>query len=124
MASASIPPAQTPGLKQDCAVNPDAVDRLYRGFFLRLVRRVEWRFRLTREDAIEVVQDAFVLALTRLDEERNPKSWIYAVVDRLAANWKRKVIRRTLLLARWQPSSRTESGTHRDGERREPGEDY
>jgi DNA-directed RNA polymerase specialized sigma24 family protein len=88
-----------------------------------LVRRVEWRFRLSREDAIELVQDAFVLALTRLDEERNPKAWIYAVVDRLAANWKRKVVRRGLLLARWQPSGRAEGASNAAGVPCDYGED-
>jgi DNA-directed RNA polymerase specialized sigma24 family protein len=80
-----------------CAV----LDDLYRAFFLRLVRRVTWRYGLSKEDAREVVHDAFVLALVKLDPEGNPRSWIYAVVDRLAANWRRKESRHAKLLARW-----------------------
>jgi DNA-directed RNA polymerase specialized sigma24 family protein len=78
-----------------------ALDQLYRAFFVRLVRRVTWRYGLSKEDAREVVHDAFVLALVKMNVDGNPRSWIYAVVDRLAANWKRKENRHTELLARW-----------------------
>jgi DNA-directed RNA polymerase specialized sigma24 family protein len=85
-------------------VQRKVVDALYRAFFVRLVRRVTWKYGLSKEDASEIVHDAFLLALGRLDPSRNPRAWIYAVVDRLSANWKRKVYRRALLLAQWQPS--------------------
>ncbi|MGH8611369.1 MAG: RNA polymerase sigma factor [Gammaproteobacteria bacterium] len=80
----------------------DAVlDELYRSFFVRLVRRVTWRYGLSKEDARDVVHDAFVLALVKLDPEGNPRSWLYGVVDRLAANSRRKETRHASLLARW-----------------------
>lgn len=82
-------------------LNGAALDQLYRAFFVRLVRRVTWRYGLSKEDAREVVHDAFVLALLKLNVDGNPSSWIYSVVDRLAANWKRKEIRHAELLARW-----------------------
>jgi DNA-directed RNA polymerase specialized sigma24 family protein len=81
--------------------NAAVLDQLYRAFFVRLVRRVTWRYGLSKEDAREVVHDAFVLALVKLNPDGNPRSWIYAVVDRLAANWKRKENRHAQLLARW-----------------------
>lgn len=83
------------------------MESLYRAFFLRLVRRVTWKYGLGKDDAREIVQDAFLLAIARLEPDRNPRAWIYSVVDRLAANWKRKIGRRALLLARWHPPSRT-----------------
>lgn len=82
-------------------LNGAVLDQLYRAFFVRLVRRVTWRYGLSKEDAREVVHDAFVLALVKLNTAGNPRSWIYAVVDRLAANWKRKERRHANLLARW-----------------------
>jgi DNA-directed RNA polymerase specialized sigma24 family protein len=82
------------------------LDELYRAFFVRLVRRASWRYGLSKEDAREVVHDAFLLALVKLNTEGNPRAWIYSVVDRLAANWQRKAIRRSQLLAKWHPSER------------------
>lgn len=78
-----------------------ALEELYRAFFVRLVRRACWRYGLSKEDACEVVHDAFLLALVKLDTEGNPRSWIYSVVDRLAANWRRKAIRRSRLMQKW-----------------------
>ena len=81
----------------------------YRLYFLPLVRRTVRRHRLQFEDAGENrvgSQDAFVLAVARLDPSRNPKAWLYQVVDNLAANFQRKVDRRSRLSARWiVPSS-------------------
>ena len=34
------------------------------------------------------------LALEKLDSDKNPRAWIYRVVENLAANWKRKADRR------------------------------
>jgi DNA-directed RNA polymerase specialized sigma24 family protein len=53
------------------------------------------------EDAGDVVQDAFILALGKLDVSKNPKAWLYQVVDHLAVNWQRKTQRRARLLAKW-----------------------
>jgi DNA-directed RNA polymerase specialized sigma24 family protein len=55
------------------------------------------------EDAGDIVQDAFVLAVGKLDPAKNPKAWLYQVVDHLAVNWQRKTLRRAKLVARWQP---------------------
>jgi DNA-directed RNA polymerase specialized sigma24 family protein len=54
------------------------------------------------EDAGDIVQDAFVLAVGKLDPAKNPKAWLYQVVDHLAVNWQRKTLRRARLVARWQ----------------------
>jgi DNA-directed RNA polymerase specialized sigma24 family protein len=80
------------------------LDELYRAFFVRLVRRASWRYGLSKEDAREVVHDAFLLALVKLNTKGNPRAWIYSVVDRLAANWQRKAIRRSQLMEKWHPS--------------------
>jgi DNA-directed RNA polymerase specialized sigma24 family protein len=98
-------------------VDGAVLDQLYRAFFVRLVRRVTWRYGLSKEDAREVVHDAFVLALVKLNVDGNPRSWIYAVVDRLAANWKRKENRHAELLARWggRPAPAEEQSTDEEG---------
>jgi DNA-directed RNA polymerase specialized sigma24 family protein len=82
-------------------------ERFYRLYFLPLVRRTVRRHRLQFEDAGDIVQDAFVLAVARLDPSRNPKAWLYQVVDNLAANFHRKVNRRSRLSARWIVGSST-----------------
>src|SRR5260370_11070223 len=87
----------------DCFV---VLEELYRAFFVRLVRRACWRYGLSKEDASEVVHDAFLLALVKLNTEGNPRAWIFGVVDRMAANWRRKAIRRSRLMEKWQPIER------------------
>lgn len=82
--------------------NPADLERFYRRFFLPLVRRAVRRHKLSFEDAGDIVQDAFVLALAKLDPSRNPKAWLYQVVDHLAINWRRKALRRAKLAAKWQ----------------------
>jgi DNA-directed RNA polymerase specialized sigma24 family protein len=62
------------------------------------------------EDAGDVVQDAFILALAKLDPSKNPKAWLYQVVDHMAVNWQRKIQRRADLLARWDSP---QQGLHR-----------
>ena len=59
------------------------------------------------EDAGDVVQDAFILALGKLDVTKNPKAWLYQVVDHLAVNWQRKTQRRARLLAKWDSADST-----------------
>lgn len=81
------------------------LEGLYLALYLRLVRRVTWRYSLSKEDASEVVHDAFVLAITKVDLSKNPKAWLYGAVDRLAMNWRRKACRRARLLAEWGPGS-------------------
>jgi DNA-directed RNA polymerase specialized sigma24 family protein len=88
----------------------------YGQVFLPLVRRVTWKHRLSREDARDIVQDAFVLALTRLDGRGNPKAWLIQVVDHLSMNHRRKVMRRASLRQRWGEGDKTqnEGGTRPD----------
>ena len=91
------------------------LETFYRDVFLPLVRRATWKHRLSKEDASDVVQDAFVLALEKLDSAKNPKAWLVQVVDHLALNLNRKVNRRTKLTSRWTSSSETRAVV-RDGE--------
>ena len=81
------------------------MEGLYRALFVRLARRATWRFHLSKEDASEVVQDAFIVALDKLDTEGDPKAWLYRTVDNLALNWRRKIDRHERLAARWAGSS-------------------
>ena len=78
------------------------LEDFYRGVFLPLVRRAAWKHGLSKEDAADVVQDAFLLALDKLDSSGNPKAWMTQVVDHLAMNFQRKVARRAQLAARWR----------------------
>jgi DNA-directed RNA polymerase specialized sigma24 family protein len=82
------------------------LDLFYRRVFLPLVRRATWKHRLPKEDACDVVQDAFVLALSKLDGSKNPNAWLVQVVDHLALNHRRKGVRRAALAQRWQPHNR------------------
>lgn len=79
----------------------------YRSVFLPLVRRAVWKHRLPPEDARDIVQDAFVLAVARLRGNGNPRAWLIQVVDHLAINFRRKVMRRASLTQRWME---TEAG--------------
>ena len=81
------------------------LERFYRSFFLPLVRRVVRRHGLSAEDAGDIVQDAFVLAVEKIDPDRNPKAWLYQVVDHLALNWQRKTLRRARLMAYWSSAT-------------------
>jgi DNA-directed RNA polymerase specialized sigma24 family protein len=47
------------------------------------------------------VQEAFILALAKLDPRRNPKAWLIQVVDHLSLNFQRKAVRRARLVSRW-----------------------
>lgn len=82
----------------------------YQRVFLPLVRRATWRHGLEKEDAKDVVQEAFVLAIARMDPTGNPRAWLIQVVDHLALNWQRKQARRAQLVERWlgptEPQSR------------------
>jgi DNA-directed RNA polymerase specialized sigma24 family protein len=104
------------------AVTSEQLDALYRAFFLRLVRRVTWRFRLSEEDACEIVHDAFLLALIRLNVEGNPLGWLYRVVDNLAMNRRRKEYRHASLMARWGPTASEIEETRADAVEGEGGQ--
>ena len=80
--------------------DPD-LDAFYRRIYLPLVRRVTWKHRLIREDARDIVQDAFVIALTRLNGSGNPKAWLIQVVDHLSINHRRRTMRRAHLAQKW-----------------------
>jgi len=92
-----------------------AFDSIYRAFFLRLVRRVICRYGLRQEDAVEVVQDAFVVALSKLDTAGEPGPWLYKTVDNLALNLRRKTGRRAWLLTRWSPAEGAEENRETEG---------
>jgi DNA-directed RNA polymerase specialized sigma24 family protein len=81
--------------------DPARFDEFYRRYFLPLVRRATWKHRLDKEDARDVVQEAFLVALVKLDPQRNPKAWLIQVVDHLSLNFQRKVIRRAKLMSKW-----------------------
>jgi DNA-directed RNA polymerase specialized sigma24 family protein len=99
------PPREVLPLAVEQGLGQGSLDEFYRLFFLPLVRRAIRRYGLTFEDAGDVVQDAFVLAVGKMDPARNPKAWLYQVVDYLAANLRRKSQRRAALMARWYTES-------------------
>lgn len=74
----------------------------YEDVFLPLVRRATWRHGLSKEDARDIVQDAFLVAIEKIDSARNPKAWLIQVVDHLALNYRRKLQRRARLVAKWE----------------------
>ncbi len=76
-------------------------EEFHRRLFLPLVRRAMWRHRLSGEDARDVVQEAFVIALGKLKPGGDPASWFIKVVDHLCVNLRRKAARRNGLQARW-----------------------
>ena len=96
-----------------CADNAQATQtelgEFYREFYLPLVRRVIRKHGLEFQDAHDLVQDAFTLAISKLDPGRSPKGWLDQVVDHLSANFRRKRGRRAKLLAQWSPSPRRET---------------
>jgi DNA-directed RNA polymerase specialized sigma24 family protein len=92
---------------------PTHFDECYRKFFLPLVRRAAWKHSLTKEDARDVVQEAFIVALAKMDPHRNPKAWLIQVVDHLSLNFQRKLVRRARLALRWtHPDSHLASIEH------------
>ncbi len=79
------------------------LEAFYRELFLPLVRRAIFKHGLSEEDARDIVQEAFVVALVKMKAEGNADAWFCQVVDFLATNLRRKVSRRAELLARWSP---------------------
>lgn len=73
----------------------------YRELFVCWVGRVRRKYGLSKEDAKDVVQDAFLLALVRLGKVENVRAWLEGVIDRLALDLLRTGKRRVGLLARW-----------------------
>ena len=101
--------------------DPSQFDEFYRRYFLPLVRRATWKHRLEKEDARDVVQEAFLVALVKLDPRRNPKAWLIQVVDHLSVNFQRKAVRRAKLVSKWSPG---EAGTARGADVEEDEEPY
>jgi DNA-directed RNA polymerase specialized sigma24 family protein len=79
------------------------LEKFYLEYFLPLVRRAMRRHGLSSQDAHDVVQDTFILAIAKLDSAKNPKAWLYQVLDHLSANFQRKANRRARLMAQWSP---------------------
>ena len=100
-----------PGVTDDsgAVADPRDLERFYRLFFLPLVRRAVRRHGMSFEDAGDIVQDAFVVAVGKLDPARNPRAWLYQVVDHLAVNFQRKAIRRARLAAKWHGAALREA---------------
>ena len=106
-------PLPRPGPASPQGYAPE-LEGFYRKFFLPLVRRAVRKQGMSMEDAGDIVQDAFILALGKLDVSKNPKAWLYQVVDHLAMNWQRKVHRRASLLAKWDSAGPTNREGSRD----------
>ena len=83
-------------------VSAAELEEFHRCLFLPLVRRATWKYGLSKEDARDVVQEAFLLAISRLRADGNPRAWLTRVVDNLSANFQRKVARRARLSQAWQ----------------------
>ena len=82
-------------------MSDDEIELFYRRVYLPLVRRATWKHGIEREQARDIVQDAFVLALTRLKPSGNPKAWLIQVVDHLSINYRRRAMRRAGLFQKW-----------------------
>jgi DNA-directed RNA polymerase specialized sigma24 family protein len=107
---------QRGGIEQDaCSMSAQELDDFYRRVFLPLARRVRWRYRLSREDAWDIVQDAFLVALAKIDSAKNPKAWMIQVVDHLALNYQRKSLRRVQLTAAWLQQPERDMGSSDEG---------
>jgi DNA-directed RNA polymerase specialized sigma24 family protein len=74
---------------------------LHERLFLPLVRRAAWRHGLTKEDAGDVVQEAFVLAIRKLHSYDRAEAWLIHTVDNPCLNANRKRRRRSVLTSRW-----------------------
>ena len=114
--------AVTPGVKPSrlgadspqprALADASQIEAFYRELFLPLVRRAIRRHGLSNEDARDVVQEAFLVALAKMGNDGNAIAWLKQVVDFLAVNLKRTASRRAGLLAKWSTSE--------DGRARQP----
>ena len=96
-------PGKAPSSAAKICMSGAELDEFYRKVTLPLLRRARWRHGLSRDDAWDIVQDAFLLAIGKIDSARNPTAWIIQVLDHLALNHNRKVLRRGRLQAQWFP---------------------
>jgi DNA-directed RNA polymerase specialized sigma24 family protein len=79
----------------------EQLEEFHARLFLPLVRRATWKHGLSKEDARDIVQEAFLLAIGKIRAEGNPKAWLTRVVDNLSANFQRKAARRARLTQIW-----------------------
>jgi len=91
------------------SVPPELLEAFHRDLFLPLVWRATWRHGLSKEDARDVVQEAFLLAVVKMRGQGNPRGWLFQVVDNLCANYQRKTLRRARLAAKWGTAPTPES---------------
>ena len=80
---------------------PCDLESLHRDLFFLLVCRATYHYGIPKEDARDIVQEAFVLAIRKLNVNRNPRAWLYQVVDHLSRNHRRKSNRRAELLEKF-----------------------
>ena len=98
-----VPRKAASGNPAKVCMSSTELDEFYRKVTLPLLRRARWRHGLSRDDAWDIVQDAFLLAIERIESAKNPNAWIIQVVDHLALNHNRKITRRIRLQAQWNP---------------------
>jgi DNA-directed RNA polymerase specialized sigma24 family protein len=91
------------------------IEAFYRELFLPLVRRATRRHGLSSEDARDVVQETFVIALAKMEAEGNAMTWLKKVADFVAVNLKRTRARRASLLAKWAHFEDGERGVPQTG---------
>jgi DNA-directed RNA polymerase specialized sigma24 family protein len=82
------------------------VEAQYQNLGKELLRRARYKYRVSREDAGDLVQQAFVIFWVKFPTVKDARPWLVAVVDRLALNLVRTGKRRANLLARFQPPPR------------------
>jgi DNA-directed RNA polymerase specialized sigma24 family protein len=94
------------------------LEGFYRQLFLPLVRRATWKHGLSKEDARDVVQDAFVIAVVKLKVGGNGRAWLTSTVDYLATNFRRKGARHARLEAQFlepvEPPEKGEAGNNHE----------
>lgn len=105
------PPGQSGARSARVPMAEADLEVFYRQTFLPLVRRATWKYGLSKEDARDIVQDAFLLGIAKLDSAGNPRAWLIQVVDHLSINHQRKTARRAQLAARWGAEDRPERRT-------------
>jgi len=69
------------------------------------VRYAVGRHSLRRDDARDVVQQAFVVLILKFGTVREPAPWLKGVVDGIVVNRVRTAGRRARALAEWGPGS-------------------
>jgi RNA polymerase sigma factor (sigma-70 family) len=96
-----VPPEDSPARPRP--LTPEELDDFYRRYYRGLIRYLTSRHRLSKEDAADIAQEVFLLAIEKLDPKGgNPKAWLTEVANRLAANLRNKTARRADLLERWR----------------------